>query len=409
MKMNVKLLAFFAVAAMVATSCDKDDDDGYELQSDIAAVINDGETVTLLANTVYRLDGGVHVKDGGKLVIEEGVTIMAQYDDVNTDYIFVEQGGYIDAEGSASAPIVMTSTKKEAGAWGGIHICGKAPINTGSSSLSEIESLPYGGTDAADNSGILKYIRLEYTGYSYSEDQECNGFSFYGVGNGTTVEYCQSYYGSDDGFEFFGGTVNIKYCVATNNSDDSFDWTDGWCGTAQFIVAYQDAAASVKCDCLLECDNQGTNNSATPASNPTIANATLIGDTYSGAKTDGVMLKAGTSIQFYNSIVTGKTYDIYYKSDVTIANVDGGDKQTVAATFDGIYTTNGISKEVSEKNVVQTIDGITSGATLVSSTFYNGVAVTVADAATTPTGLDTADYVGAFDPTATDWTIGWTL
>ncbi|MFI3268893.1 MAG: hypothetical protein SNJ09_00995 [Rikenellaceae bacterium] len=406
--MNAKLLAFFAVAAMVATSCNKDEEGGYELQSDIVAEVKSGETLTLEANTVYRLDAGLHVKDGGKLVIEEGVTIMAQYDDVNTDYIFVEQGGYIDAQGTASKPIVMTSTKKEAGAWGGIHICGKAPINTGDSSLSEIESLPYGGTDSADNSGVLKYIRLEYTGYSYSEDQECNGFSFYGVGNGTTVEYCQSYYGSDDGFEFFGGTVNIKYCVATNNSDDSFDWTDGWCGTAQFIVAYQDADATVKCDCLLECDNQGTDNSASPASNPTIANATLIGDTYSDAKTDGVMLKAGTSIQFYNSIVTGKTYDIYYKSDVTIANVEGGDKKTVAAKFDGIYTTTGISKEVSEKNEEQPITGITSSATLVKSTFYNGVAFTVADAAATiPTGLDTANYVGAFDDT--DWTIGWTL
>ena len=105
----------------------------------------------------------------------------------------------------------MTSEKKEAGAWGGLHICGKAPINVeGGKGTSEIGDAPYGGDDAADNSGVLKYIRLEYTGYAFSEESESNGVSFYGVGNGTTVEHLQAYKGSDDGFEWFGGTVNVK-------------------------------------------------------------------------------------------------------------------------------------------------------------------------------------------------------
>lgn len=125
---------------------------------------------------------------------------------------------------------ILPLPNKGPGAWGGIHICGRAPINvTGAQSKSEIGDALYGGNDPADNSGVLSYIRLEYTGYAFSEEKEANGFTFYGVGNGTVVDHLQSYKGSDDGLEWFGGTVNVKYLVATDNSDDSFDWTAGWC------------------------------------------------------------------------------------------------------------------------------------------------------------------------------------
>lgn len=192
----------------------------------------------------------------------------------------------------------MTSEKKEAGAWGGLHICGYAHTNNGSGK-SEIGNAPYGGNNDADNSGTLKYIRLEYTGYAFDEEHEANGVSFYGVGNGTTVEHLQAYQGSDDGFEFFGGSVNVKYMVVTSCSDDSFDWTEGWNGKAQFLVAYQEGESSLgyACDCLMECDNNGTNNAATPVAHPTIANATLIGN---GGDAQGVRLRAGTQVELYN-------------------------------------------------------------------------------------------------------------
>ncbi|HBG53269.1 MAG TPA: hypothetical protein DDW70_03525, partial [Rikenellaceae bacterium] len=168
------------------------------------------------------------VKPGVTFTIEPGVIIVAKDDDV-VDYILVEQGGKIDARGTAANPVVMTSERKEAGAWGGVHICGLAPINvTGTTSKSEIGDALYGGSNVADNSGTLSYIRVEYTGYAFSEEKEANGFTFYGVGNGTVVDHLQSYKGSDDGFEWFGGTVNVKYLVATDNGDDSFDWTEGW-------------------------------------------------------------------------------------------------------------------------------------------------------------------------------------
>lgn len=309
MKKNWKFatMALIAGVSLFATSCSSDEDpvnnpgdggeDTYVLDSDIT------ENVTLETGKTYTLNGGVHVKSGATLTIQPGVTIVAQHDET-VDYILIEQGAKIDAQGTAAQPIVMTSEKKEAGAWGGLHICGYAHTNNGSGK-SEIGNAPYGGNNDADDSGTLKYIRLEYTGYAFDEEHEANGVSFYGVGNGTTVEHLQAYQGSDDGFEFFGGSVNVKYMVVTSCSDDSFDWTEGWNGKAQFLVAYQEGESSLgyACDCLMECDNNGTNNAATPVAHPTIANATLIGN---GGDAQGVRLRAGTQVELYNTIITGK-------------------------------------------------------------------------------------------------------
>lgn len=348
MKKNWKFatMALIAGVSLFATSCSSDEDpvnnpgdggeDTYVLDSDIT------ENVTLETGKTYTLNGGVHVKSGATLTIQPGVTIVAQHDET-VDYILIEQGAKIDAQGTAAQPIVMTSEKKEAGAWGGLHICGYAHTNNGSGK-SEIGNAPYGGNDDADNSGTLKYIRLEYTGYAFDEEHEANGVSFYGVGNGTTVEHLQAYQGSDDGFEFFGGSVNVKYMVVTSCSDDSFDWTEGWNGKAQFLVAYQEGESSLgyACDCLMECDNNGTNNAATPVAHPTIANATLIGN---GGDAQGVRLRAGTQVELYNTIITGKGKPLTVETNETEnALKDGTSKLEYVAisgelsSKQGIYT-----------------------------------------------------------------------
>ena len=348
MKKNWKFatMALIAGVSLFATSCSSDEDpvnnpgdggeDTYVLDSDIT------ENVTLETGKTYTLNGGVHVKSGATLTIQPGVTIVAQHDET-VDYILIEQGAKIDAQGTAAQPIVMTSEKKEAGAWGGLHICGYAHTNNGSGK-SEIGNAPYGGNNDADNSGTLKYIRLEYTGYAFDEEHEANGVSFYGVGNGTTVEHLQAYQGSDDGFEFFGGSVNVKYMVATNCSDDSFDWTEGWNGKGQYLIAYQANAEELgyDCDCLMECDNNGTNNAATPVAHPTIANATLIGN---GGDAQGVRLRAGTQVELYNTIITGKGKPLTVETNETEnALKDGTSKLEYVAisgelsSKQGIYT-----------------------------------------------------------------------
>ena len=239
------------------------------------------------------------------MTIPEGVTIVAEADDDKVDYILIQQGAKIVAEGTAENPIVMTATKKEAGAWGGIHICGKAHSNVeGGTGKSEIGDATYGGNDDADNSGVLKYLRIEYSGYAFDSEHEANGFTFYGVGNGTTIEYCQAYKGSDDGFEFFGGSVNVKNVIAVSCSDDSFDWTEGWNGNGQFMVAYQEAEESLgyDCDCLMECLRAGTQAS--------IYNALVAGKgmclTTETAETEDALVE-GTSVLNYITLATDIT------------------------------------------------------------------------------------------------------
>ena len=407
MKKNWKFatMALIAGVSLFATSCSSDEDpinnpgdggeDTYVLDSDIT------ENVTLETGKTYTLNGGVHVKSGATLTIQPGVTIVAQHDET-VDYILIEQGAKIDAQGTAAQPIVMTSEKKEAGAWGGLHICGYAHTNNGSGK-SEIGNAPYGGNNDADNSGTLKYIRLEYTGYAFDEEHEANGVSFYGVGNGTTVEHLQAYQGSDDGFEFFGGSVNVKYMVVTSCSDDSFDWTEGWNGKAQFLVAYQEGESSLgyACDCLMECDNNGTNNAATPVAHPTIANATLIGNC---GDAQGVRLRAGTQVELYNTIITGKGKPLTVETNETEnALKDGTSKLEYVA----------ISGELSSKQGIYTnADFAQATGNLTNQEFsWTGKYVGTLDGGkdlSADSFFTKTDYKGAVK-SGDDWTSGWTL
>lgn len=409
MRKNWKFAAMTLVTGMAlfTTACSSDDDpaantgngngteESYVLDKDIT------ENVTLETGKNYTLNGGIHVKAGATLTIQPGVTITAKHDGT-VDYILVEQGAKIDAQGTASQPIVMTSEKKEAGAWGGLHICGYAHTNNGSGS-SEIGNAPYGGNNDADNSGTLKYIRLEYTGYAFDEEHEANGVSFYGVGNGTTVEHLQAYKGSDDGFEFFGGSVNVKYLVATSCSDDSFDWTEGWNGKAQFLVAYQEGETSLgyACDCLMECDNNGTNFAATPVAHPIIANATLIGN---GGEAQGVRLRAGTEVELYNTIITGKGKALTVETNETENALKNGtskleyvaiagelsSKQGIYTNADFVQATGNLDNQTFTWNnkYVGTLDG---GKDLSADSFFTST-----------------DYKGAVK-SGEDWTEGWTL
>lgn len=340
--MNWKFMTMAMVAGMtLGTACSDDtptenggggnETDEYLLSDNIT------ENTSLAAGKTYTLSGGIHVKNGATLTIPAGVTIVAKNDDV-VDYILVEQGAKIDAQGTASSPIVMTSEKKEPGSWGGIHICGYAHTNAeGGTGSSEIGGAPYGGPNDADNSGILRYIRLEYTGYAFDEEHEANGVSFYGVGNGTTVEYLQAYKGSDDGFEFFGGSVNVKYLIATSCSDDSFDWTEGWNGKAQFLVAYQENKETLgyDCDCLMECDNNGSNNAATPVAHPVLSNLTLIGN---GGSKQGIRLRAGTEVELYNTIVCNKGIVLSVETANTENALKDGVSKIEYVAIDGILT-----------------------------------------------------------------------
>ena len=346
--MNRKLFSMALLAGMTlfAASCSDDNTtnngnnneitDGATLSGTIS------EDVTLKSGNTYKLNGAYTVEEGATLNIEPGVTIISVYDD-NVDYILVKQGAKINAKGTADSPIVMTAEKKEAGAWGGIHICGRAHTNAeGGKGSSEIGGAEYGGNDDKDNSGVLQYVRLEYTGYAFDEEHEANGISFYGVGNGTTVDHCVAYKGSDDGFEFFGGSVNVSNMVVISCSDDSFDWTEGWNGTGTDLVAYQEAESTLgyDCDCLIEADNNENNYEATPVAHPTLKNLILVGN---GGSKQGIRLRRGTQVTMDNAQICGKGKALTVESTETEnALVDGTSSITNTTISNAVDSEKGI-------------------------------------------------------------------
>lgn len=404
-KIRFGLLTFAMMVSTAAfVSCSDDEDTAQGNQPTTADLQGEYTSdLVLEANQSYTLSGGVHIKSGARLVIPEGVTITA-VDDDTPDYILIEQGARIEANGTATNPIVMTSQLKEAGAWGGIHICGRAHTNAeGGIGRSEIGNATYGGNDDNDNSGTLRYVRLEYTGFALDEEHEANGISFYGVGNGTTVEYCQAYRGSDDGFEFFGGSVNVRNMVATSCSDDSFDWTEGWNGKAQFLVAYQENESTLgyDCDCLMECDNNGDNNQATPVAHPVIANVTLIGN---DGDAQGVRLREGTEVELYNAIITGKALPLTVESAGTENALADGTSVLEYVALGGVLNSN---ENIYTNDMFAAAAGNLTDQTFSFTNDYVGTVDGGKDLSADSFFTQT-DYKGAVSA-SNDWTDGWTL
>ena len=187
---NLKAFAAAIIAAAALTACQKDQDNKNEESetNELKGYVT--SDLKLGAGKTYYLTGSLQVKAPATLTIEKGVTLVAK-DNGEINYILIEQGAKINAVGTKDSPIVLTAERKENGAWGGIHICGRAHSNAGTGNTSEIGNAPYGGSVENDNSCTLKYIRIEYSGYALDSEHEANGLSLYGVGNGTSISYSQ--------------------------------------------------------------------------------------------------------------------------------------------------------------------------------------------------------------------------
>jgi len=294
---------------------------GGESYKKLEGIINDDLSLNLSEN--WLLSGGVFVDEGSNLTITNGGIVHTDVD--VTTFLSVKQGGSVFIEGTQNNPVVFTPLKDNPtyGDWGGIIINGRATLNTGLTAEGEGGTGIYGGENDNDNSGVLRYVRVEYAGKILGTDNELNGFSFNGVGDGTTVEYIQAYKGSDDGIEFFGGTVNVRYAVSTHNQDDSFDWTHGWRGKGQYWVAQQGPDGG---DRGIEADNNGDDNTLEPYSNPTLCNVTLIGVDDGDGLNTGMRLREGTKGKIYNAYVTGfPKYGVRVSEEVTLNNVTNGE------------------------------------------------------------------------------------
>ena len=274
----------------------------------------------------------------GTLTIEAGTTIIG--DRASKATLIIQRGSKIIANGTAEAPIVFTSERaagqRESGDWGGLVICGRAVNNqsTGDKGIQLEGSYKgwHGGSNDADNSGSLKYVRVEYAGVPINPNQEVNSFTFGSVGSGTSMEYLQASYGLDDSFEWFGGTVNGKYLVAYRGLDDDFDMDFGYRGNLQFIIGMRGATLADQSGSNgFEVDNDGQGTAATPFTSATISNASLIGPKETNATSispqfqNGMHLRRNNKLKIYNTVVTGYPNGIYIDGTNTQANANAGD------------------------------------------------------------------------------------
>lgn len=298
------------------------------------------EDLTLDANNTYKLNGSLIMASGTTLTIPACMTIEALAAGSNV-YIAISQGAKIVANGTADCPIIFTSdaSNPAAGDWGGLIILGNAPINsvTGSATAtSEIASLPYGGNVTDDNSGSLNYVRVEYSGGAADGQSENNGFSFYGVGNETVVNYIQAFEGKDDGIEFFGGTVNASFVSVINAEDDSVDWTEGYSGTLTNVYI----SNRITDDKAIEADGFNTDfsNATGVFSKPTVNNLTIVGQGTAAGHAEAIRLRAGTQGVFSNVHITGyiEGFDL---DDLDTGNgVVSDDLQVTNVTFVDVTT-----------------------------------------------------------------------
>jgi len=238
MKRKFNNLAIFAIilGAFIMASCSSDDNT-VEQELPIATDELVGSiqgSFSLDESISYTITGPVIVEDGAELNIPAGTTIKAKKG--FNSYILVLQGGKINVRGTADKPVTITADidNAEQGHWGGLIINGKAPLAGGTIGSTEISSAhQYGGDNPNDNSGVITYLKLEYTGARSSADVEHNGLTLNGVGNGTKIENLFIPNGADDGIEFFGGTVDVKNLLVVNSDDDMFDFTQGYTGTLE--------------------------------------------------------------------------------------------------------------------------------------------------------------------------------
>ena len=329
-----KILAIAISAAVLVTGCRKIEVDGETK----TVIINGGGTTTgqtitlegkitkdtvLRAANIYILKGLVYMTNNATMTLEPGTTVKG--DIITVGGLVITRGAKLVAQGAVDKPIVFTSSSASprSGDWAGIVLLGKAPTNSsfnGTAGLGEIEggindavgNGLYGGTDAADNSGVLSYVRIEYAGYAFLPDKEINSLTMGGVGNGTQIDHVQVTYAKDDAYEWFGGTVNCKYLIAYKTQDDDFDTDNGFSGKIQFGLIIRDSSiADISKSEAFESDNDANGSTLGPITSAVFSNITAIGPKATLNNNGSSLFLAGAQIRrnsresIFNSVFLG--------------------------------------------------------------------------------------------------------
>ena len=347
--------------------------------------------------------GGAAPSSGGslpdcQLEIAPGGVIVGSS---STDFLVINRGCALMADGTADQPILFTAKEEvlgtaednDRGLWGGLVINGYAPINDCPEGADggtddcikegEANSGQFGGSNGNDNSGVLRYVSVRFAGSNVDPENQLNGIAFQAVGDATVVDYVQVYNNLDDGIEFFGGTVDAKHVVLTGNADDSLDWTDGWTGRIQYLYIEQTDSA----DNAIEADNREGDEGALPRSNPAIANMSVYGKSDERA----LRIRRGTGLALRNSFIDGSERCL---------RVDGGSRALLGTdlTFEGVSFACAQTHDRDEDGAVKSY---LDSAPNVSQNGEKVDPVSLSD-----TFFDNTDFIGAFG--AENWAAGWT-
>jgi len=289
----------------------------YNDASNILTGIIDSNTKLYKKNT-YRLAGTVYVTKNAVLTIEPGTVIRGDKETCGT--LVITKGASIIAEGTETDPIVFTSnnniSERKPGDWGGIIILGDAPINKmGGVSYLDFNLDPavsyYGGQDLDSNSGILKYVRIEFSGRKINALKELNGLSLAGVGRKTKIDYIQVSYSNDDSFECYGGLVNFNNLISYRATDDDFDYTQGvQCNISNSLAIRHPFSSDIsgsRCFEIDSYDKPENTDFSKKLSKITANNITLINmeESNQGLVREAIYVKDKCYFSLNNSVVSG--------------------------------------------------------------------------------------------------------
>lgn len=407
---------------------------------EISGTITGQRLIQKLPGVVYSLSGRVQVgtdagadaanplpgAQTGQLTIDPGVTIFGSG---GLDFLIVNRGSQIFAEGTPNSPIVFTSrqniegtaTATSIGQFGGIVVLGRAPIQSCNqpnveggtvNCQSQVEGTTglYGGATANDSSGRIRYVQVRFPGFEVSSGNELNGITLAGVGSGTTIDHVQVHNSSDDGIEWFGGTVNARYLVVTGADDDSLDTDFGYRGANQFLIVEQRSTGGDK---IIEADTPGNGNK-TPRSFPKFSNMTAVAK----RSNDALQLRGGTDYAILNSVVTGAPICLDIDEAVTVQAAGAGPQEEGPPIFRSVFfscaTAFRDEADVTAAQIAAIFSGnnnVANGTSTLASVFVNG-ANESAVTATNPTAFSSffqnVSYIGAVRSSSDLWFQGWT-
>ncbi len=435
MKNPIRIALFFVLTILFATACKRslnNDDD-----TDVVVPIGERETIvvdknittttTWAVNKRYLIKGFVYVEEGATLNIEAGTIIKG--DKVSKGTLIVKPGAKILAIGTKDLPIVFTSNQAKGsrnyGDWGGLIVLGKGIVNKTPATIEGENITTFGGANNADNSGILKYVRIEFAGIAFETDKEINGLTMGGVGSGTEIDYVQVSHNGDDGFEWFGGAVNAKHLISFKNLDDDFDTDWGFSGKVQYGYIFRDPNIADQCSCsdsnAFESDNDASGSNAEPQTSAIFSNVSVImGEGTPNTKfRSAFRIRRNSAISIYNSVVVGgfNKGGLELEGTAAQANFTGGKSNFKGLVLAGMTKPLVTGDETMLKDASRANTFGAEVASLGLAANYNVLSgkparllangsTLLTGAVAAPAGIETTTYKGAFG--TTDWTDGWT-